>query len=131
MDLFNRLRLIIDTQPVNGTISNIDQTTGAITYEPNQGFLGSDSFSYHVQDNDGALSNTATVTITEYNEPPNANNDTITTDEDSAVEIDVLANDNDSDGSLQPATVVIVGQPGNGSISSESRIVFHNRHARK
>ena len=37
---------------------------GTITYEPNSGFVGTDSYAYTVEDDDGAESNEATVTIT-------------------------------------------------------------------
>lgn len=36
---------------------------GSVTYTPNPGFSGTDSFTYTVRDNEGAVSNTATVTI--------------------------------------------------------------------
>lgn len=42
----------------------IDPTTGVVTYTPDTGYVGSDSFTYTVQDDDGAVSNEATVLIT-------------------------------------------------------------------
>jgi hypothetical protein len=36
---------------------------GSVTYTPDAGFSGTDTFTYTVRDNEGALSNTATVTI--------------------------------------------------------------------
>ena len=51
----------------------------------------------------------ATLTLTPVNDAPIAAADTGTTSEDTAVTIDVLANDTDPDGTLQPATVQIVG----------------------
>jgi hypothetical protein len=42
----------------------VNPTTGAITYTPNSGFTGSDGFTYRVNDDDGAPSNAATVSIT-------------------------------------------------------------------
>ena len=42
----------------------IDPTTGVVTYTPDIGYVGSDSFTYTVQDDDGAVSNEATVLIT-------------------------------------------------------------------
>ena len=49
------------------------------------------------------------------NIPPVANNDTATTDENTPVDINVIANDTDSDGTIDPATVVITGNPANGA----------------
>ena len=46
----------------NGTtVPNVD---GTVTYTPNTGFTGTDTFTYTVEDNEGALSNEATVTVT-------------------------------------------------------------------
>ena len=48
--------------PENGTVVN--HGDGTITYTPNPGFIGKDRVNYTVQDNVGAPSNIATVTIT-------------------------------------------------------------------
>jgi hypothetical protein len=47
--------------PSNGTVTN--QGNGVVTYTPNGGFTGVDSYSYTVRDDDGAESNVATVSI--------------------------------------------------------------------
>ncbi len=47
--------------PANGNVGN--NGDGTVTYGPNTDFVGTDSFQYTVQDNDGAISNTATVTV--------------------------------------------------------------------
>jgi hypothetical protein len=52
----------IGTGPAHGSVS-VNTTTGVITYTPNAGFLGTDTFTYTVKDNQGALSNIATVTV--------------------------------------------------------------------
>jgi parallel beta-helix repeat protein len=49
--------------PTHGTTS-INPTTGAVTYTPAANYTGSDSFTYKVQDNNGAFSNIATVSLT-------------------------------------------------------------------
>jgi len=49
------------------------------------------------------------------NLPPTANNDTATTDENTPVNINVIANDTDSNGTIDPATVAITGNPANGT----------------
>lgn len=105
------------TAPQNGT-AQVNTATGAIVYTPGENFNGSDSFTYRVQDNEGAWSNVALVNITvqAVNDEPLANPDTATTDEDTAVTIDLLANDNDVDGVLNPASLVFT-QPANGSVA--------------
>ncbi len=57
----NPLTAVLDTPPTNGTLNlNAD---GSFDYTPNAGYVGSDSFSYHV--NDGTVdSNIVTVDIT-------------------------------------------------------------------
>ena len=66
------LSAVLDTGPANGTVSlNSD---GSFTYTPTAGFVGTDTFTYHV--NDGGLdSNIATVTIDVTNTAPVATND--------------------------------------------------------
>ena len=93
------------TDPGHGTVTvNGD---GTVTYTPNANYHGGDAFEYTVSD--GKVTATAVVTVTVHpvNDPPEAMDDAAETDEDTAVEIDVLANDTDVDGdelSVQPAT---------------------------
>jgi hypothetical protein len=49
--------------PAHGGTS-VNTTTGVITYTPASGFTGPDSFTYTVNDDDGATSNAATVSVT-------------------------------------------------------------------
>jgi hypothetical protein len=51
------------------------------------------------------------------NVPPVANADSAATPVNTAVPVDVLANDTDSDGTLVPSTVAVVGSPANGGTS--------------
>lgn len=59
------------TQALNGSVSV--NSNGSLTYTPNPGFKGADSFTYTLKDNAGAVSNTATVSLV-YNVPPVAQN---------------------------------------------------------
>ncbi len=99
--------------------TSVNTLAGAIVYTPNENFNGSDSFTYRVQDNEGAWSNPALVTITvdAVNDEPLANDGSATTDEDTEVVIDLLANDSDVDGFLDLGAVVIVAQPSHGSVT--------------
>jgi uncharacterized repeat protein (TIGR02543 family) len=49
--------------PDHGTITSINLATGAITYQHDGSATTTDDFTYTVEDNDGAVSNTATVNI--------------------------------------------------------------------
>ena len=53
----------VQSGPSDGSVS-VDGSTGEITYTPDTDFTGDDTYTYTVQDNDGAESNEATVTIT-------------------------------------------------------------------
>ncbi len=117
----NPATVAILTGPANGSTS-INPTTGAITYVSNGTETTSDSFTYQVKDNSGAVSNTATVNIaiTPVNDgPPVAGNDSGSVNEGDSTTIDVLANDHDPDGdaTINPATVAILTGPANGSTS--------------
>jgi LPXTG-motif cell wall-anchored protein len=80
------------TQPDHGgTLVNGDQT---ITYTPDDGFFGADTFTYTAEDPQGGTS-TATVTVTVTNAAPTAVTDVASTGGGEAVDIDVLANDTD------------------------------------
>ncbi|MFN1564764.1 tandem-95 repeat protein, partial [Vibrio harveyi] len=75
-----------------GTVEIID---GKLIFTPAEDFNGEATVTYVVTD--GALTDEATVTVTvnPINDAPVAINDTVTTDEDTAVTIDVLGNDSD------------------------------------
>jgi large repetitive protein len=104
-------------EPNHGTL-DVDPASGVVTYSPSQGSCGSDSFIYVVQDNEGASSNQATVNINIVcNEPPIAQDDYATTDENRAIEINIVSNDRDEDGSLDLSSVEITSNPSLGSVS--------------
>ncbi len=92
--------------PSNGTVSvNPD---GSVTYTPNDNYHGEDTFTYIVTSGDVSESTTVEVNVTPVNDAPVAKDDIATTQEDTAVTIDVLPNDTDVDGdklSIQSATV--------------------------
>ncbi|WP_371850237.1 tandem-95 repeat protein, partial [Vibrio parahaemolyticus] len=92
--------------PANGTVSvNPD---GSVTYTPYDNYQGTDSFNYIVTSGGVSESTTVEVNVTPVNDAPVAKDDIATTQEDTAVTIDVLPNDSDVDGdklSIQSATV--------------------------
>ncbi len=91
--------------PANGTVSvNPD---GSVTYTPNDNYHGADSFTYIVTSGGVSESTTVNVDVTPVNDAPMAKDDIATTQEDTAVTIDVLPNDSDVDGdklSIQSAS---------------------------
>ncbi|HCE4618153.1 TPA: tandem-95 repeat protein, partial [Vibrio parahaemolyticus] len=82
--------------PANGTVSvNPD---GSVTYTPNDNYVGKDTFTYIVTSGGVSESTTVEVNVTPVNDAPVAKDDIATTQEDTAVTIDVLPNDTDIDG---------------------------------
>ncbi|ELC3159240.1 tandem-95 repeat protein, partial [Vibrio harveyi] len=88
-----------------GTVEIID---GKLIFTPAEDFNGEATVTYVVTD--GALTDEATVTVTvnPINDAPVAVNDTVTTDEDTAVTIDVLANDSDPENDTLTITAASV-----------------------
>src|SRR5690606_7125995 len=114
--------VVVSSASPDGTTS-VEPTTGAITFTPDADFNGTAAFEYTVTD-DGVplpgLSSTSTVTVTveAVNDAPRTQPDTATTDEDTAVAIDVLANDSDVDGDLLPQLVSVRTQPAHGELTT-------------
>ncbi len=86
--------VITSASALNGTIINS-------VYTPNANFNGTDTITYTVNDSEPA---TVTVTVNSINDAPVANNDTVLIDEDTSVNINVLANDIDVDGDILSIT---------------------------
>ncbi len=85
------------TTVINDNATPGDPTDDFIDYTPASGFAGTDTFTYAVDDGNGGT-DTATVTVTVNNAAPVANNDAASTNTDTVVAIDVLANDTDANG---------------------------------
>ncbi|MGP9493587.1 Ig-like domain-containing protein, partial [Psychrobacter sp. AOP7-B1-24] len=96
---------------------SVDPDTGAITFAPEAGFTGDPTpISYTVDNLDGETSNEATVTIDYPQTAPVASNDLKAGPLNTAVSVDVVANDNDPENDLDPTTVIITQSPAAGSI---------------
>ncbi|MEI7899501.1 MAG: DUF6288 domain-containing protein [bacterium] len=102
----------IVTQPAHGTLSG---TVPAVTYTPANGYTGADSFTFKA--NDGtADSSVATVMIdvgVAGNRRPVANNQVVSTVEDTAQALTLTGSDPDSN----PLTYTTVSSPVNGTLS--------------
>ncbi|HCE3709910.1 TPA: tandem-95 repeat protein, partial [Vibrio parahaemolyticus] len=92
--------------PKNGTV--IVNNDGTVTYTPDDNYVGKDTFTYVVTSGGVSESTTVEVNVTPFNDAPVAKDDIATTQEDTAVTIDVLPNDSDVDGdklSIESASV--------------------------
>ncbi|WP_272024159.1 Ig-like domain-containing protein, partial [Olleya namhaensis] len=95
------IAITANTDPTNGTVTI--SPTGVVTYTPQDGFIGEDTFTYTICDDaNPALCDTATVTVTvQPTDSPNttnANDDAYTTTPGADVAGNVLLNDNDIEG---------------------------------
>jgi hypothetical protein len=124
------LTLTITTAAQHGTAAT--DTNGDVTYIPNANFNGVDTFVYTATDKAGATdTGTFTVNIAQVNDAPVTQNDTAETNEDTAVNISVLANDSDIDmdallnatPSAESISVVLTGTgltaPSHGTIATD------------
>jgi len=106
------------TQGTNGSV--VINPDGTVTYTPNPGFVGVDSFTY-VATNGTLLSNSATVTINILppdQQPPVANADQYSMESGQTLSVvapGVLVNDVSPSGT--PLTATLVGQPTNGTVT--------------
>lgn len=133
----DELTFAIFTEPLHGTLDAQElmgiNFAGAgilrvieptVTYTPGADFKGTDSFTFKVMDEKGAVSELATVTIT-VNDVPVAVDDEYATDEDVQLVIDaeegVLAND-DAGGEVTPVelTAVLVDGVSKGELSLDA-----------
>jgi len=107
------------TSGTGGTVTQ--NPDGTLTFTPNHDFNGEYSFSYTITDGH-LVSNTATgyIAVTPVNDPPMAANDAVTTDEDTPVIIEVLANDTDVDNPASALSIVTYTQGAHGSVAANS-----------
>jgi hypothetical protein len=117
------LTFAIATGPTDGTLSNHLDGDALVTYTPDPGFSGSDSFTFTVSDG-GLPSAEATVSIT-VNGRPTADDQGVSTDEDIAVLITLSGSDPEGD----PLTFEIESDPSNGSLSGTPPTVTYTPNA--
>ena len=101
--------------PMHGSVIN---NGTSVTYTPSSDYSGLDSFTYTVTDGKGGGSTASVlIDVLPVNDPPVAQDDSQTTQEDSPVTILVLSNDSDPEG--DPLRVESISQPENGRVVSD------------
>ncbi len=96
---------------------------GGFLYVPKPGYVGYDAFTYRTFD--GSLWSEPTIVFVKVkasNAPPSPAADTYTSDEDTLLLGDVLANDTDPDG--DPVTAEVVGFPSSGELTLQTDGTF-------
>ena len=97
---------------------------GTIAYSPDANFSGDDFFDYTVSDGHGGTASTSVkVRVIAAPDPPHAVDDNASTNEDTAVDIAVLANDTDADN--DSLTVVSVGSAVKGTPTINANGTIH------
>lgn len=116
------------TAPANGEVT---QNGNILTYIPNPGFVGTDTFTYIATDPDGNRTNaTVTITVTAGATNPNApvaNADQVETVQETPVTIAVLGNDTDPNGNA--LTVTGTGAATNGTVAQSGNSVIYTPNA--
>ncbi len=116
------LTIVEVSQPSNGEAVIGDDV---ILYTPATDFVGSDSFTYTIDDGRGGQATaTVSVEVIQANRPPVANDNQFEVEQDSVDNIfDVLANDSDPDG--DPLTIVELTQPTHGQAEISGDVILY------
>lgn len=106
------LTLSVQAQPGHGTLTL--QNNGSFTFIPATNYSGLDTFTYRLQNARGD-SSVATVflTVRPVNDPPVAQNGSMSGDEDTSFTVPLPATDADGD----PLTYTVITVPGHGTLS--------------
>ena len=124
----NPASVVIVTAPSHGTATF---ASGIITYVSTGSTATTDTLGYTVADSEGLVSNEATVSImvmepVPINVAPVAVDDTAgLVEAGGSISFTVTDNDTDSDGNLNPASVVIVTAPSHGTATFASGIITY------
>jgi len=113
----------VAVQVTQGTLGsvNINVLTGQLIYTPRSDLNGPDSFSYRITDGYLADKGSVTVDVVPVNDPPFAEGDSVSySPGQPQIIINVLANDEDTDGALDPSSVIIV--PGHEPVYGQTSI---------
>ena len=105
------LATVVVSEPTNGALSG---TAPDLTYTPAAGYLGSDTFTFLV--NDGTVDSapaTVSIAVNPINHAPVAGGQSVLTDEDTPAAITLTGSDEDGDA----LTYTVTGAPANGTLS--------------
>jgi len=94
------------------------QNGTTVVYTPAANFQGTETFTYTISDgNNHTATATVTVTVTNSNDPPTANDDSLTAFKNTAAVFNVLANDSFAPDPAETLTIDSVTQPSHGTVS--------------
>jgi hypothetical protein len=111
------------TDPPHGTTSV--NANGTVHYVPDPNAFGDDFFDYTISDgHNGTDTTSVKMRVTAVNDPPVANADTTSTSEDTAVDVNILANDTDVDGDALTVTGVSGAVKGAATLNANGTVHF-------
>ncbi|MEM9953293.1 MAG: tandem-95 repeat protein, partial [Chloroflexota bacterium] len=99
----------VATQPQHGTLTG---TPPSLTYTPNNGYLGTDSFTFNVQDSVGGNSQSSATITLEIETDIAATPQQLTTPNDTPIDITLSAT-----GGTEPYTFVVTEDPATGTLT--------------
>jgi VCBS repeat-containing protein len=123
----NPLSYTAGTAPAHGSVTvNPD---GTWTYTPGSNFNGTDVFTVTISDGQGGISTaTVNVGVTAVNDAPVASADSASVLEGGSVVINLVGNDGDVEGSVDPASIVITSAPTHGTVSVNANGTVSYQH---
>jgi len=113
----------VETNPLHGSLS---ETAPDLVYTPDADYVGADSFTFIT--NDGTLNSapgTISIQVTQANDPPSVDDQSLSTDEDIGLPITLTASDPEND----PLTYSITVQPNNGTLTGTAPNVTYQPNA--
>ena len=112
----------ITSQPTHGELKNL--IGRRVLYEPDPEYFGPDSFQFQVTDGTTTVGPfTVSITVTEVNDPPTAIDDHAVTDGGDPIEVPVLTNDTDAEGTALSLLAVGQAEVGNAIIGAAGSII--------
>ncbi|MAT41911.1 MAG: hypothetical protein CL609_06190 [Anaerolineaceae bacterium] len=108
----------IENNPIHGSLGSITNTgtqTASVQYIPSTDYVGLDQFEFQVIDENNHISNTAVIeiTVTSVNDKPIADNQSLSTDEDTTFPVTLTGSDPES----AAITFVVISGPQHGTLS--------------
>jgi microcystin-dependent protein len=101
--------------PTHGALSGFNASTGAVTYQPDNSFAGSDSFQFTVTNTSNQTSTAATVTLAVAAAAPIADAQSVSVSHDTATGI--ILTGSDPNAPTQALAFAIAANPGHGVLS--------------
>ncbi|HYG27018.1 MAG TPA: Ig-like domain-containing protein [Caulobacteraceae bacterium] len=111
------------SSPANGSAAF--SGASVVTYTPGSAYVGPDSFTYTITDARGAARTASvSVTVTDTNNPPNAVNDALAAQMNTAITFDPRVNDADPNGDLLTVASVTAPAHGTAAVMAGSAIQY-------